>query len=343
MIEQQVLRRPRKGPLVHPFREFAKVTHRGCSRILRRRIVDFSAERSFSQSALALREHYHIEVPRYCIDKVTAEVCREAKAHNSQKPESVVDAEVLISQTDGSMLPIITTELPEGTEEKDRRKHRKCHWKEIRVSTVSDPTLAESSYAVALGEPFTIGCMMHEICQFSGMTPQTHIHAVSDGAPWIAEQYELHFGTQCRFYLDFFHACDYLVEAVHSSSMDLEERNHWLEKCKNLLRESRGEEVIDALGKLTPKPEKEAKQTIAKAMKYLEKREKKGQLDYGKALEKDLPIGSGEVESAHRHLLQKRLKIAGAWWRLERAEEMAQLRAMRANHRWDEFWEQKAA
>ena len=59
--------------------------------------------------------------------------------------------------------------------------------------------------------------------------------------------------------------------------------------------------------------------------------------------EQELPIGSGEVESAHRHILQKRLKIPGAWWRLERAEEMAQIRALRANQRWNEFWEQKAA
>ena len=255
----------------------------------------------------------------------------------------MVHAEVLISETDGSMLPIISTKIPEGASETDRRKHRQCHWKEIRVTTVSNPTLDKSYYGVALGEPFMVGCMMHECCQFEGMTPQTYIHAVSDGAPWIAEQYEHHFGTQCRFYLDFYHACDYLVAAAHSTSMDMGERNHWLEECKNLLRESRGKEVIRALEKLTPKPGKEAREAVAKAIQYLEKREKKGQLDYAKALEEGLPIGSGEVESAHRHILQKRLKIAGAWWRLERAEEMAQLRAMRANQRWDEFWDQKAA
>lgn len=79
------------------------------------------------------------------------------------------------------------------------------------------------------------------------------------------------------------------------------------------------------------------------AIKYLEKRESKGQLDYAKAIKNNLPIGSGEVESAHRTILQKRLKIPGAWWRLERAEEMAQLRALRANNRWDELWQQEAA
>jgi hypothetical protein len=37
-------------------------------------------------------------------------------------------------------------------------------------------------------------------------------------------------------------------------------------------------------------------------------------------LARDLPIGSGEIESAHRYIAQKRLKLPGAWWRVERAE-----------------------
>ena len=80
---------------------------------------------------------------------------------------------------------------------------------------------------------------------------------------------------------------------------------------------------------------------IGSAIQYLTNRI--NQLDYKSAIERDLPIGSGEVESAHKYILQKRLKIPGAWWRIERAEEMAQLRAMRANNRWNEFWDQKCA
>lgn len=343
-VEQQVLRRPEKATQVrvHPFKDWAKISHHSCSRVLKRRIVDFSAERSFAQSANALKEHYQIEVPKYQIDKVTAEICQEAKKQNATKPGKVSEAEVLISETDGSMLPIISTEVPEGAQETDRRKHRKCHWKEIRVSVASNPTLSESYYGVALGEPYMVGLMMHECCQFKGMTPQTQVHAVSDGAPWICEQYEKQFGTQCKFLLDFFHACDYLVQAAASTAMTLEERNKWLESCKDDLRKSRSNEVLTALKDLTPK-NIEAAEGVENAIRYLSKRAEAGQLDYREALERDLPIGSGEVESAHRHLLQKRLKIAGAWWRLERAEEMAQLRVMRANGRWNEFWDQEAA
>jgi len=80
---------------------------------------------------------------------------------------------------------------------------------------------------------------------------------------------------------------------------------------------------------------------VRKCWRYLTNRI--SHLDYRGALEKDLPIGSGEVESAHRHVIQKRLKFPGAWWTPENASAMAQLRVTRANGGWSDFWEQEAA
>jgi hypothetical protein len=51
-----------------------------------------------------------------------------------------------------------------------------------------------------------------------------------------------------------------------------------------------------------------------------------------------LPIGSGEIESAHRYVFQNRLKIAGGWWKAENLKKMIALRVVRANGRWEEYW-----
>ena len=51
-------------------------------------------------------------------------------------------------------------------------------------------------------------------------------------------------------------------------------------------------------------------------------------LDYAGAIEKDLPIGSGEIESSHRYVIQKRLKISGAWWLEDNARAMLSLRVL---------------
>lgn len=340
------MREGRRGKLRHPFRDFAKVTHRCASLHLQRRIADFSAERSFQRTAQALREHYRIEVPRYAIDKATAQISKQAKHFNSQAPDRIKSADTLISEVDGSMLPIVgfreETSPHDASKPTDRRKLRTCHWKEIRVSTVRVPGSVETWYGVAVGEPMVVGCMMSEICRFKGMHDATHIHAVGDGAAWIAEQYEKQFGTRCKFHLDLYHVCDYLAAAVNSTGMQAAERKIWLEGQKQSLRASDGQAVIRALQSL-PAEQNHSDETspVGAAIHYLEKRPQ--QLDYRDAIRRDLPIGSGEVESAHRHILQKRLKIPGAWWRLERAEEMAQLRALRANQRWNDFWEQKCA
>ena len=62
------------------------------------------------------------------------------------------------------------------------------------------------------------------------------------------------------------------------------------------------------------------------------------QLDYAGARAAGLPIGSGEIESGHRHVIQQRLKLAGCWWKEPNAEAMLGLRAARANQLWNAYW-----
>ena len=51
----------------------------------------------------------------------------------------------------------------------------------------------------------------------------------------------------------------------------------------------------------------------------------------------------GEIESAHRYVAQKRLKLPGAWWLVEHAEHMLALKINRLNGDWDAYWAAVAA
>lgn len=62
------------------------------------------------------------------------------------------------------------------------------------------------------------------------------------------------------------------------------------------------------------------------------------QLDYPRAKALDLPIGSGLIKSGHRHVLQARLKQPRAVWLRENAEVIAQMRVIRSNKQWENFW-----
>ena len=75
---------------------------------------------------------------------------------------------------------------------------------------------------------------------------------------------------------------------------------------------------------------------VRRCHRYLSHRTQ--QLNYQHALANELPIGSGEIESAHRYIVQARLKRPGAWWRAANAEHMLALRLNRANRQWHDYW-----
>jgi hypothetical protein len=91
---------------------------------------------------------------------------------------------------------------------------------------------------------------------------------------------------------------------------------------------------------IEPKIVEEGKAPVRACYRYISNRP--NQLDYQGAQSQDLPIGSGEVESAHRYVIQKRLKIAGAWWCMRNAKSMIALRVIRANNLWNQYWKKVA-
>ena len=64
---------------------------------------------------------------------------------------------------------------------------------------------------------------------------------------------------------------------------------------------------------------------------------------YNRFKELGYPIGSGEVESAHRSVPQKRLKLPGACWHPDSINPMLALRVVRANEWWDDYWAKRTA
>ena len=66
--------------------------------------------------------------------------------------------------------------------------------------------------------------------------------------------------------------------------------------------------------------------------------ERRAHLDYAGARTAGLEIGSGEIESGHRHVIQQRLKRAGSWGKETNAEAMLGLRVARANQLWSRYW-----
>ena len=136
--------------------------------------------------------------------------------------------------------------------------------------------------------------------------------------------------------LDFFHACDYLSACAKSAAFS--EDSTWFETQKQSLKQGESAAIISLLeSQAEPQSIVDEQAPIRTAHRYFSNRSE--QLDYPSALEKELPIGSGLIEGAHRHVLQKRLKLSGAWWERNNLKHMVALRITRANNQWDDYWE----
>ena len=62
-------------------------------------------------------------------------------------------------------------------------------------------------------------------------------------------------------------------------------------------------------------------------------------LQYEKALAAGVPIATGVIEGACRHLVEDRMNLTGARWSLSGAEAVLRLRALRASEDFDAYWE----
>ncbi len=192
-----------------------------------------------------------------------------------------------------------------SSEGPDRRKGKQLHWREV----------AESA----------------------GLGADTKVHGVGDGAEWITTQFKEQFGEQGNYLVDFWHVSDCLAAAA--TVIQPEKAKEWRHCQQGRLLENNSSAVIRSMtAPLEPEGQKEA--PVRDAHRYLSNR--LDQLDYAGARAKKLPIGSGEIESSHGHVIQERLKRAGCWWRETNAEAMLGLRVARSNNLWDSYWKDLA-
>lgn len=303
---------------------------------MQRIVTDFSSDHAFGRVNKKLKEHYGIELPIQAPRRITlqhAQAMAKGQRETLGKMDNTPKA-CIISETDGSMVPIVKA----ADRGEDRRKHKSVVYREARLTLAHEQGMLRPVFSATLGDVQTAGAHIAHCIRKVGLGKTTSIHAVGDGAPWIAAQLEEQFGAQATYLVDFYHVCEYLANAAERCAKD--NKQDWLEQQKNLLKMSRTEEVLI---NLLPFIEQEAgKDTpVRDCYRYIENR--LHQMDYKTALEKGLPIGSGEVESAHRYVVQERLKIQGAWWLEQHAEQMLALRTLRANNDWNDYWETLAA
>lgn len=289
--------------------------------------MDFGSEESFGAAAKRVKEHYGLEVAVGRVRRHSLEHGAQLSALKIPPPKESVAT--LVTQLDGSLIPIVE---PSG-EGADGRKGKKLHWREVRLCMAREKESVTPIYGATLGSVGIAGALWRAVAVSAGLGANTKVHGVGDGAEWITTQFKEQFGGQGQYLVDFWHVSDYLAGAA--TVIQPKKAKEWRHRQQGRLLENKSSAVLRSMS-LHLEPESQEEAPVRDAHRYLSTR--LDQLDYAGARAKKLPIGSGEIESSHRHVIQERLKLAGCWWKETNAEAMLGLRVARSNHLWDAYW-----
>ncbi len=146
---------------------------------------------------------------------------------------------------------------------------------------------------------------------------------LGDGAHWIWNLAADHFGERIEI-VDFFHASEHVWTVAHA----LFGEGTWLAKrwahFAILALSEEGAPSLLTLLDATNAPSPTAAAILQRERHYF--RSNQARMDYPSYRQQGLPIGSGAVESAARHLVQIRMKRAGSRWSDEGAQAILNVR-----------------
>jgi hypothetical protein len=226
-------------------------------------------------------------------------------------------------------------------------RYRHTGWHEVKVGLVAgcvDGVLQAPSYVAAREEAAVFGPrLLTEAARRgalavvrwegartgAGLAVLRRVVVLGDGAVWIWNLAAEHFGERIEI-VDYYHASEHLWTLAHALyGPGTAAATAWATARLHTLRHEGGAVLLDALRRLRP-PSAEAKEVLRRERGYF--RTNVARLAYPTFVEQGLPIGSGAVESAAKHLVQLRMKRPGARWSPAGAQAILTLGAHLASH-----------
>jgi len=331
-----------------PLIDEMKITHNGRSEAVNRALSDFGIEDSFATAAVRFKEHYHYDIGPSATARATKNTAQQAmeyvenKLSNSslEQEQTKLSVETMLVELDGcelrtaQMVPIDnTTEITSVYG--NPKKAKDIKWRDVRIgfarpldSTSKLFVGKMDSYSVVIGQ-------LHNAAVLAGMSSATDVVGVADGAIGMSEELQRQFPTM-QFILDKSHLKDHFYETAEKMGIDKEERTKWVKSRVKAISNGNGKKIMQELEEYERNPNKRLKRLIGYIERFYDA------INYDSFKEKGYPIGSGEIESAHKSVPQKRLKIPGASWHPDSIDPMLALRILRADDWWDDFWNQRA-
>jgi hypothetical protein len=288
-----------------------------------KRIADFGVNDVFEQAAERFSMHYGWSISenmvRRVVDRVgeVLESLPELAVQKALLLPSATSARLVTIGVDGSMLS-----TREGWQETKLgvvvRDEHHVGGTPTRRGEVTQARYVTASSVDELRDKLRVAA------DLAGVDTAERVAVVSDGAPWIRNLCDDLFPDAVQV-LDWPHVVEHLTDCGKTL---LGERDAllatWVKTTTTLVWHGRADVLLVELRALLDMPDVENK-PVLDLIRYIENN--LDRIDYPRFRALGLPAGSGIAESAHKHVLQVRMKRAGQHWSPSRCRRMARLRA----------------
>ena len=300
----------------------------------------------FQQAADEIKAFWQTEIAEPTVRRTTQEngwaseaVARQATEEIETKmPEAPVPGERMMVSADGAFVGLTngewrevkTVAIGEFAGQWNAKKH-KVEVKSSALSYFSRTYRAREFERYALSE-------VHR----RGLYEAKEVVAVNDGAAWIQNFVDYHCPKAERV-IDFAHAQHYVGDMGKAIlGEDTEAFKAWFKEKSHQLKHETPQRLLTELALFGQQAETDEQKTVIEhGLRYLSQRRE--MIDYAHFRNRGYPIGSGSVESSHKHVVHSRLKQAGMRWAEQHVDPMLALRNLISNDCWDEGWQQLTA
>ena len=285
-----------------------------------------------------LEKYLRIKTNRSQTERVTKHYAEELQSEESVLPIAQSDLSISLKKNvneeghaycmvDGGML-----QTREGKEGND--------WKEVKLGRIftdydhyeldkNHNWIEHSVYGAHLGKHTDFLTKFEPLVDIFEPLKERLVF-IADGASWIWNWVEESYPKATQV-LDFYHGAEHLSKFAKLYFKDKATQKTWLTKQKNYLLNDKILTVIKGMEQLEKRTKKSEEERL-RLLVYLGNN--KNRMYYKAFRDKGIAIGSGAIESAHRTVIQKRLKQSGQRWTLDGAQKIIDLRLMNMNQQW---------
>ena len=260
---------------------------------------------------------------------------------------------VMVTGADGVFVPVVPESQKarrRATESAKRAVEGRCstrgpgrpkkgadgEYVEAKVATFYSQDKKHQHVVTTLGDCHELGRLMRRAARKVKLGEARFSYSVSDGAKWIARQYQKQLPMLDEHILDWYHFKEHVVETSHAVYGETNPKaGDWQAKMLDAAWEQGSLVMLHRLGPYERRHTGENREAFGALRQYVESRT--SMTDYPRFIAQGYDCGSGPTES-QCGTTTARVKGPGMRWDADNAEAMLALAALDHSNMWRTYW-----